>query len=170
MAVLECVRGGLNVGGVVSLHGLLQTGEDPNPAANGAQRPTLKPCENNYNTDTVVVVENGAEDPLVPDESKQRFFEEMNEAGVDWVFHHYAGTPHGFALPPSLGRPGKLHESTDRRSNDEHAESVSRSLPGRETKRHQPQCFWHGHSLIKTRGRLNAMAQNMFVTSVYAEL
>ena len=116
MAVLECVRGGLNVGGVVSLHGLLQTGEDPNPAANGAQRPTLKPCENNYNTDTVVVVENGAEDPLVPDESKQRFFEEMNEAGVDWVFHHYAGTPHGFALPPSLGRPGKLHESTDRRS------------------------------------------------------
>ena len=83
MAVLECVRGGLNVGGVVSLHGLLQTGEDPNPAANGAQRPTLKPCENNYNTDTVVVVENGAEDPLVPDESKQRFFEEMNEAGVE---------------------------------------------------------------------------------------
>ena len=30
VAVLECIRGSLNVGGVVSFHGLLQTGEDPN--------------------------------------------------------------------------------------------------------------------------------------------
>ena len=116
MAVLECVRGGLELGGVVSLHGLLQTGEDPNPAKYGVTRPALKPCENNYNTKTVVVVENGAEDHLVPDESKQRFFDEMNDADVDWVFHQYAKTPHGFALPPSLGPPGRLHESTDRRS------------------------------------------------------
>ena len=31
MAVLECIRGGLNISGGVSFHGLLQTGEDPNP-------------------------------------------------------------------------------------------------------------------------------------------
>lgn len=116
MAVLEAVRGGLPLGGVVSLHGLLQTGEDPNPARNGAERPPLKTCANHYNTDTVVVVENGANDELVPDESKQRFFAEMNEAGVDWTFHHYANTPHGFALPPTLGPPGRLYEPADRRS------------------------------------------------------
>ena len=116
MAVIECVRGGLNVGGVVSFHGLLQTGEDPNPARYGVERPPLAPCANNYNTDAVILIENGAEDALVPDSSKKRFFNEMDAAGVSWVFHHHAKTPHGFALPPSLGPPGRLHEATDRRS------------------------------------------------------
>ena len=112
MAVIECVRGGLNVSGVVSLHGLLQTGEDPNPGRNGAPRPALK--ANNYTRNAVVVIENGANDE--PDESKQRFFAEMNEAGVDWVFNHHAHTPHGFALPPTLGPPGRLYEPADGRS------------------------------------------------------
>lgn len=116
MAVIECVRGGLNVSGGVSFHGLLQTGEDPNPARYGAQRPLLKTCENHYNTNAVLLIENGAEDQLVPDESKQRFFNEMDDAGVDWSFHHHAKTPHGFALPPTLGPPGRLHEAADRRS------------------------------------------------------
>ena len=40
----------------------------------------------------------------------------MDDAGVDWVFHHHAKTPHGFALPPSLGPPGRLYEPADRRS------------------------------------------------------
>ena len=116
MAVLECVRGGLNVGGVVSFHGLLQTGEDPNPARFGVERPPLKPADNDYNTSTIVLIENGADDGLVPDSSKQRFFDEMDGAGVHWIFHHHAKTPHGFALPPTLGPPGRLHEGTDRRS------------------------------------------------------
>ena len=116
MAVLEGVRGGLNLGGVVSLHGLLQTGEDPSPAKYGVSRPTVKACVNQYNTQTIVVIENGANDELVPEASKQRFFAEMDEAGVDWVFHQYAQTPHGFALPPTLGPPGRLFETADRRS------------------------------------------------------
>ena len=116
MAVLECIRGGINVGGVVSFHGLLQTGEDPNAEKNGVKIPPLKLCKNNYNTDAVVLIENGADDYLVTDMSKKRFYSEMNEAGVDWCFHDYANTPHGFALPPSLGPPGCLHESSDRRS------------------------------------------------------
>ena len=116
VAVIECVRGGLDLGGAVSFHGLLQTGEDPNPARFGIQRPTVKTCANDYNTRTVLMIENGADDGLVPDESKQRFFEEMVKAGVDWIFHHPARTPHGFALPPTLGGPGRLHAATDRRS------------------------------------------------------
>ncbi|MFT4632873.1 MAG: dienelactone hydrolase [Candidatus Pseudothioglobus sp.] len=116
MAVIEGVRGGLNLSGVVSLHGLLQTGEDPNPAHYGVTRPTVKPRNDSYNTDTIVMIENGANDHLVPEESKQRFFAEMDAAGVDWVFNQYAQTPHGFALPPTLGPPGHLFEAADRRS------------------------------------------------------
>ena len=101
---------------MVSFHGLLQTGEDPNPARFGVLRPLVEHCKNHYNKKTVVVIENGADDELVPDKSKERFFIEMDEAGVDWVFHHHARTPHGFALPPSLGPPGKLYEPADRRS------------------------------------------------------
>ena len=76
----------------------------------------MKFCDNHYNTKTVVLIENGAEDQLVPDNSRERFFKEMDEAGVDWIFHHHAKTPHGFALPPSLGPPGRLYEPADRRS------------------------------------------------------
>ena len=116
VAVLEAVRGGLDLGGVVSFHGLLQTGEDNAPAGWGVQRPPLKRCENNYNTRTLVLIENGKEDTLVPDASRQKFYEEMDAAGVHWMFHDHARTPHGFALPPTLGPPGHLHEGSDRRS------------------------------------------------------
>ena len=101
---------------MVSFHGLLQTGEDGSPQMFGVQRPPVKTCENQYNTNTIVLIENGKDDHLVSDESKQRFYQEMDEAGVDWVFHDYARTPHGFALPPTLGPPGHLHEAADRRS------------------------------------------------------
>ena len=70
MAVLEGVRAGLNLSGVVSFHGLLQTGEDPNPAQFGADRPPVKSCDNVYNSNTIVLIENGADDQLVPDESE----------------------------------------------------------------------------------------------------
>lgn len=116
MAVIEGVRGGLNLSGVVSLHGLLQTGEDPNPEKYGVTRPPVKPRADAYNTKTIVMIENGANDHLVPEESKHRFFAEMDAAGVDWVFNQYAQTPHGFALPPTLGPPGHLHDGADRRS------------------------------------------------------
>ncbi|MEE4360043.1 MAG: dienelactone hydrolase family protein [Pseudomonadales bacterium] len=116
VAVLEAVRGGLDFSAVVSLHGLLQTGEDPNPERFGVQRPPLVPCEDRHGQHTVLLVENGAEDHLVTDDNMKRFFDEMNGAGVEWLFHQHARAPHGFALPPTLGAPGHLHEATDRRS------------------------------------------------------
>ena len=116
VAVLEAVRGGLDFSGVVSFHGLLQTGEDGSPAMFGVVRPPVKPCDNAHNVNTIVLIENGKDDHLVSDESKQRFYEEMDAAGVSWIFHDYAKTPHGFALPISLGPPGHLHEDADRRS------------------------------------------------------
>ena len=116
VAVLEAVRAGLNLSGVVSFHGLLQTGEDSAPEMVGIERPKLKLAPNLYNKDTVVLIENGRDDHLVSDESRTRFCQEMDDAGVRWIFHDYSGTPHGFALPPTLGPPGHLHISSDRLS------------------------------------------------------
>jgi dienelactone hydrolase len=116
VAAIECVRGGLDVSAAVSFHGLLQTGEDQSPEAYGVQRPLLVPAANDYNIRTVLLIENGADDHLVNAEQKARFFKEMDAAGVDWIFHEHARTPHGFALPPTLGPPGHLHEASDRRS------------------------------------------------------
>ena len=62
-------------------------------------RPPLKLCENDFNTKTVVLIGNGADVCLVDNESKERFFVEMIQAGVEWNFHNRPGTPHGFALP-----------------------------------------------------------------------
>lgn len=115
-AVLEAVRGGLNLAGVVSFHGLLQTGEGAGPENIGVNRPPSIPCEDNHNSDTIVQIENGANDHLVTLDNRQRFFEEMDRAGVDWIFNDYANAPHGFALPTTLGAPGHLHEAADRRS------------------------------------------------------
>ena len=43
-------------------------------------------CENNYNTKAVVLIENGADDYLVGNESKERSFAEMIQAGVEGIF------------------------------------------------------------------------------------
>ena len=130
MAALECVRGGMDVGGVVSFHGLLQTGEDPNALNIGIEIPTLKTCENNYNTQTVVFIENGSSDELVTEKNKIRFFKEMDEARVDWNFHDHARAPHGFSLPTSLGPPGCLHEDADRRSTMNMLNLLKEVFPG----------------------------------------
>ena len=72
--------------------------------------------ENDFNTKVVVLTENGADDYLVGNESKERSFAEMIQAGVEWNFHDRPGTPHGFALPTTYGHPRHLHERTDHRS------------------------------------------------------
>merc|ERR1712079_390691 len=74
--VIECVRGGLQLSGICSLHGLLQGGEDPNPMKLcKIERPPLITCENQYNTKTVMLIENGSNDELVQPENIQRFIE-----------------------------------------------------------------------------------------------
>jgi dienelactone hydrolase len=116
VAAIECVRGGLDVSAAISFHGLLQTGEDASPEPYGVVRPPLVRADNVHNTNTVLLIENGADDHLVSAEQKSRFVAEMDAAGVDWIIHDHAGTPHGFALPPTIGPPGHLHEASDRRS------------------------------------------------------
>ena len=135
VAVLEAVRGGLDLSAVVSFHGLLQTGEDGAPASVGLVRPPLKRVTNTYNTRTIVQIENGAADDYVRLENKVRFCEEMDKAGVTWNLHDYAKTPHGFALPPTLGPPGHLHEASDRRSTMAMLNLLREVFPGVEQNR-----------------------------------
>ena len=72
--------------------------------------------ENDFNTKAVVLIENGADDYLVGNESKERSFAEMIQAGVEWNFHDRPGTPHGFALPTTYGHPRHLHKRSGHRS------------------------------------------------------
>ena len=71
----------------------------------GVERPSVKFCGSAHNVKTIVLIENGKEDHLVADESKERFYEEMGEVELQWVFHGYAKTPHGFALPEAWAVP-----------------------------------------------------------------
>ena len=73
-------------------------------------------CENDFNTKAIVLIENGADVYLFDNESKERFFAEMIQAGVEWNFYDRPGTPHGFALPTTLKHPGHLHERIDHNS------------------------------------------------------
>lgn len=118
--VLECVRSGIDMQGVVSFHGVLQSnpifipglmGDDDknfdrtvNPAP---QAPYAKQCK--------VLIENGDLDQIVPQASVDAFKKEMDAQGIDWVFHNHSQTPHGFALPPGVWATD-YNEAADRRS------------------------------------------------------
>ncbi|MCW4470167.1 dienelactone hydrolase family protein [Flavobacterium sp. MFBS3-15] len=77
---LEAARGGLNVKGVVSLHGGL--GKD-------ASRPngTIKPK---------VLILHGADDPYVPQKDIEAFQKEMKDGKADWQMVYYSGAVHAF--------------------------------------------------------------------------
>eukprot|EP00999_Lentomonas_sp_LEN2_P002635 NODE_512_length_1410_cov_96.604053_g478_i0.p1 GENE.NODE_512_length_1410_cov_96.604053_g478_i0~~NODE_512_length_1410_cov_96.604053_g478_i0.p1 ORF type:complete len:318 (-),score=40.88 NODE_512_length_1410_cov_96.604053_g478_i0:24-977(-) len=97
--VLEMVRGGFDVQGVVSFHGILQS-----KPANYLQLKQFDDTVNDagmgnkYTTECHVLIENGELDNLVTPKSVAAFAKEMNDAGVHWRFNNHAQTPHGFAL------------------------------------------------------------------------
>jgi dienelactone hydrolase len=66
-----------------------------------------------------VLVQIGAEDPVIPPEQRLAFEKEMTAAGVDWRMILYSGAGHSFTNPSAnlFGRPGfSYHEPSDRRS------------------------------------------------------
>lgn len=104
--VLELARSGADVDVVVSFHGGLGT---PNP-------------EDARNIRGTVVVCHGAVDPFVTEAELEGFMAEMNDAGVDYVFHAYSGAVHSFTSKAAdtyaeQGLEGVgYNESADRRS------------------------------------------------------
>ncbi|MEG3192250.1 dienelactone hydrolase family protein [Lysobacter sp. D1-1-M9] len=91
--VLELVRGGSNLAGVVSLHGGLETPLPAEPSSAGT--PARTP----------VLVLNGAEDRAVTDQDIGDFEQEMDAADADWQFVNFGGAVHCFAEPSAGDDP-----------------------------------------------------------------
>jgi len=100
---LEAVRDGAPLRGIVSFHGVLQTGI---PAQAGKVK-------------AKILVITGADDPFVPVAQVNAFADEMTKAGADWQIISYAGVKHSFTNPEagSVGNPGiEYNKSADERS------------------------------------------------------
>ena len=103
MAVLSLARAGVDLAGIISVHGTLST---PTPAAPGAVKAQLLVCH-------------GARDPHVPVGDVTDFIAEMTAAEAQWQLNVYGSAVHGFthrdAAPDAI--PGvAFDEVADRRS------------------------------------------------------
>jgi dienelactone hydrolase len=101
MTVLELARSGMELAGVISLHGSLETSC---PAQTGSVKAKILVCH-------------GALDPHVPMAQVNAFTEEMNSAGADWQLNIYGGATHGFTHEVGPYGPGvAYHAESDARS------------------------------------------------------
>ncbi len=101
LTVLEMARSGMELAGVVSVHGSLSTARR---AATGAIKARVLVCH-------------GALDPHVPMPHVTGFIEEMNQAGADWQLIVYGGAMHGFTHDSEPIAPGvAYHAAADSRS------------------------------------------------------
>jgi dienelactone hydrolase len=82
MCVIELARGGSDVLGVISIHGIFTPGDIPNE-----------------NITARVLCLHGQDDPMVPPQQVMDFQNEMTSANVDWQVHAYGGTMHAFTNP-----------------------------------------------------------------------
>ncbi|HEX3334410.1 MAG TPA: dienelactone hydrolase family protein [Acidimicrobiales bacterium] len=100
---LELARGEADLKAVVGFHSGLVTAR-PNDAVNIVGK---------------VLVLIGADDPIVDNDQRRGFEEEMTGGGVDWQMVVYGGAVHSFTNPraANVDLPGiDYHEPTDRRS------------------------------------------------------
>ena len=95
LTVLEMARNGMQLAGVVSVHGSLST---PRPAVPGAVLPRILVCH-------------GALDPHVPVPHVISFMQEMNQAGADWQLIVYGGAMHGFTHNSPPVAPGVAYNA-----------------------------------------------------------
>ncbi|HEY4333048.1 MAG TPA: dienelactone hydrolase family protein [Ilumatobacteraceae bacterium] len=100
---LEMGRSGAALNAIVGFHSGLGT----------------KHPEDAQNITGTVLVNIGADDPMIPAEQRQAFEQEMRAGGVDWRMNLYGGAQHSFTNPAAAesGMPGVVYnESADRRS------------------------------------------------------
>ncbi|HEY5070539.1 MAG TPA: dienelactone hydrolase family protein [Caulobacteraceae bacterium] len=101
--VLELARSGAEVAAVVGFHSGLGT---TRPAEAGAVKARI-------------LVQVGADDPLVPADARLAFEKEMTAAGADWRLTLFGGVGHSFTNPEvgALGMPGFAYDKdADERS------------------------------------------------------
>mmetsp|Transcript_7290 Transcript_7290/g.11640 ORF Transcript_7290/g.11640 Transcript_7290/m.11640 type:complete len:336 (-) Transcript_7290:33-1040(-) len=120
--VLEMVRNGDNLCGVVPFHGILQSRPiKPFDFSGDITIELDEVCEskrpvNSYNTKCKILIQNAEQDDLVTSKEIDLFREEMKQAGLkDWYLHSYSTADHGWALPPGV-TSNAYDEHTDRRS------------------------------------------------------
>jgi len=102
-AALELARGGADVKAVVGFHSGLGTAR---PGDAGAIKGK-------------VLVQIGADDPVIPPDQRAAFEQEMTAGGVDWRLALYGRTGHSFTNPEAdtWGMPGFAYQGdSDRRS------------------------------------------------------
>lgn len=87
--VLELARSGVNIAGVVSFHGNLDT-----PDINDAKNIKAK-----------VLVLHGADDPFVPEQQVQAFKKEIRLGNVNWQLISYGGALHSFTNLEAQNNP-----------------------------------------------------------------
>lgn len=115
IAVLEMWRQGLDVKGIVSLHGVFET----KPIALqefGYEAPPILDTTIDapvYAKNCKVLIEHGEKDHCAPPDMVERFRQEMSDPGLDIQFVIYYGVGHGFALAPGLDGH---HPTADARS------------------------------------------------------
>jgi dienelactone hydrolase len=100
---LELARSGVDIAGVVSFHGNLDT---PHP-------------EDAKNIKAKVLVLHGANDPFVPQKDVDAFWDEMRQTTVDWQMVIYGGAVHGFTNSASGNNTSTglaYNEKADQRS------------------------------------------------------
>jgi dienelactone hydrolase len=99
----ELARGGADLKAAVGFHAGLATARPADAA----------------NIKGTVLALIGADDPIVPNEQRRAFEEEMTAGGVDWMLNVYGGAQHSFTRPgaEAIGMPGiAYHERTHRRA------------------------------------------------------
>ena len=101
--VVELLRSGADIDGVVSFHGGL---DSPNP-------------EDGRHIKGKILVLHGADDPFVPQKNIEAFIAEMNRWKVDWQMISYSGAVHSFTKPKAGNNPASgsaYHALADKRS------------------------------------------------------
>lgn len=83
LCALDLARSGVDVSGVVSIHGLLNKPEELT----------------NHPIKAKVLALHGYDDPMVTPEQVGVFCQEMTTAGVDWQVHMFGHTQHAFTNP-----------------------------------------------------------------------
>jgi len=109
MCVLDLARSGVDIKGVVSFHGLLESPRDTDTKCkeNDAAKIAAK-----------VLVLHGHDDPMVTPDRVMAFTREMTKAEADWQIHMYGHTMHAFTNPEANDKAfGTVYDETaDKRS------------------------------------------------------
>lgn len=89
LTVIELLRSGVDVKGIVSFHGVLGYALGDNKAT------AAKPKK----MQGAALILHGNDDPLVSEQDIRDLKKEFTEAGLDWQFHIYGHTVHAFTNP-----------------------------------------------------------------------